>query len=100
MGASVSETMKLAADDVESLVLPECGHYPAEEAPKAMLSALTAFLAPVPGQADRSRHPHDTGHRSLAVVTDCDCGECRRRGSAFACVTVRPGPLLRRHAFA
>ncbi|WP_392756134.1 alpha/beta fold hydrolase [Streptomyces sp. LN590] len=46
MGASVSETMKLAADDVESLVLPECGHYPAEEAPKAMLSALTAFLAP------------------------------------------------------
>ncbi len=46
MGGSVSETMKLAADDVESLVLPECGHYPAEEAPEAMLSALTAFLAP------------------------------------------------------
>lgn len=33
-------------DDVESLVLSECGHYPAEEAPEAMLSALTAFLAP------------------------------------------------------
>ncbi|BAC72885.1 hydrolase [Streptomyces avermitilis] len=46
MGASVSETMKLAADDVESLVLPECGHYPAEETPEAMLAALTAFLAP------------------------------------------------------
>ncbi|MFD9187362.1 alpha/beta fold hydrolase [Streptomyces phaeochromogenes] len=46
MGTSVGETMKLAADDVESLVLPECGHYPAEEAPEAMLTALTAFLAP------------------------------------------------------
>ncbi|MET4641384.1 pimeloyl-ACP methyl ester carboxylesterase [Streptomyces atratus] len=38
--------MKRAADDVESLVLPECGHYPVEEAPEAMLSTLTAFLAP------------------------------------------------------
>ncbi|MFE7590678.1 alpha/beta fold hydrolase [Kitasatospora sp. NPDC057512] len=46
LGASVGATMQLAADDVESLVLPECGHYPAEEAPEAMLSALTAFLAP------------------------------------------------------
>ncbi|MGW2283178.1 alpha/beta fold hydrolase [Streptomyces phaeochromogenes] len=46
MGTSVGETMKLGADDVESLVLPECGRYPAEEAPEAMLSALTAFLAP------------------------------------------------------
>ncbi|WP_406471831.1 alpha/beta hydrolase [Streptomyces hirsutus] len=46
LGASVSATMKLAADDVESLVLPECGHYPAEEVPEAMLSALTVFLAP------------------------------------------------------
>ncbi|MEV7977115.1 alpha/beta hydrolase [Streptomyces sp. NPDC086519] len=46
LGASVGATMKLAADDVEGLVIPECGHYPAEEAPEAMLSALTAFLAP------------------------------------------------------
>lgn len=46
LGASVGETVKLAADDVESLVLPECGHYPAEEAPEAMLSALAAVLAP------------------------------------------------------
>ncbi|KOG87284.1 hydrolase, partial [Streptomyces varsoviensis] len=45
-GAGVGATMRLAADDVESLVLPECGHYPAEEAPEAMLSALAAFLAP------------------------------------------------------
>ncbi|MEV5546710.1 alpha/beta hydrolase [Streptomyces sp. NPDC052309] len=46
LGASVGATMKLAADDVESLVLARCGHYPAEEAPEAMLSALTAFMAP------------------------------------------------------
>lgn len=46
LGASVSETMELAADDVQGLVLPDCGHYPAEEAPQAMLTALTAFLAP------------------------------------------------------
>ncbi|MFF2615819.1 alpha/beta fold hydrolase [Kitasatospora sp. NPDC058046] len=46
LGASVGATMRLAADDVETLVLPDCGHYPAEEAPEAMLSALTTFLAP------------------------------------------------------
>ncbi|MFC7015365.1 alpha/beta fold hydrolase [Streptomyces viridiviolaceus] len=46
LGSSVGATMQLTADDVESVVLPECGHYPAEEAPEAMLSALTAFLAP------------------------------------------------------
>ena len=38
--------MKLAADDVQSLVIPGCGHHPAEEAPEEMLAALTAFLAP------------------------------------------------------
>ncbi|MFH9223962.1 alpha/beta fold hydrolase [Streptomyces lydicus] len=32
--------------DVTSVVLPDCGHYPAEEAPDAVLSALTTFLAP------------------------------------------------------
>jgi pimeloyl-ACP methyl ester carboxylesterase len=45
-GDLVGNTMRLAADDVESLVLPDCGHYPAEEAPDAVLAALTAFLAP------------------------------------------------------
>ena len=46
LGESVGSTMRLAADDVESLIIPNCGHYPAEEAPEAMLHALTAFLAP------------------------------------------------------
>jgi pimeloyl-ACP methyl ester carboxylesterase len=42
----VAGTMKLAADDVQTLVIPGCGHYPAEEAPEETLAALTAFLAP------------------------------------------------------
>jgi pimeloyl-ACP methyl ester carboxylesterase len=46
LGAGVGETMARGADDVKTLVLPGCGHYPAEEAPEAMLTALTAFLAP------------------------------------------------------
>jgi pimeloyl-ACP methyl ester carboxylesterase len=42
----VADTMKLAADDVQTLVVPGCGHHPAEEAPQETLAALTAFLAP------------------------------------------------------
>jgi pimeloyl-ACP methyl ester carboxylesterase len=42
----VADTMKLAADDVQILVIPGCGHHPAEETPEEMLAALTAFLAP------------------------------------------------------
>jgi len=34
------------ADDVQSLVIPGCAHYPAEETPEDLLAALTAFLAP------------------------------------------------------
>jgi pimeloyl-ACP methyl ester carboxylesterase len=45
-GELVGNTMKLAADDVETLIIPGCGHYPAEEAPEAMLAGLTVFLTP------------------------------------------------------
>ncbi len=38
--------MKLVADDVQGLIIPDCGHWLAEEAPEQMLAALTAFLAP------------------------------------------------------
>jgi pimeloyl-ACP methyl ester carboxylesterase len=38
--------MKLAADDAQTLVIPGCGHWVAEQAPKELLAALTAFLAP------------------------------------------------------
>jgi len=45
-GAGVANTMKLAADDVQGLVLPGCGHWVAEQAPEELLAAVTAFLAP------------------------------------------------------
>ena len=45
LGDHVAATMKLAADDVHALAIPGCGHHPAEEAPEATLTALTAFLA-------------------------------------------------------
>ena len=45
-GAGVGNTMKLAADDVQTLVLPSCGHWVAEQAPDQLLAALTTFLAP------------------------------------------------------
>ncbi len=45
-GQGTANTMKLVADDVQGVVIPESGHWVAEEAPEALLSALTAFLAP------------------------------------------------------
>ncbi len=44
-GAGVGNTMMLAADDVQTLVIPGCGHWVAEQAPEELLAALTAFLA-------------------------------------------------------
>ena len=45
-GEGVGNTMKLAADDVQTLVIPGCGHWVAEQAPEQLLAALTTFLAP------------------------------------------------------
>ena len=36
--------MELAADDVRTLVIPNCGHFVAEEAPRRLLAALIPFL--------------------------------------------------------
>jgi hypothetical protein len=38
--------MKLAADDVQTMVLTGSGHWVAEQAPEQPLTTLTAFLAP------------------------------------------------------
>lgn len=54
-GEGVGKTMKLAADDVQSLVIPDCGHWLAEEAPEEMLTALTTFLAPYRDRERRVR---------------------------------------------
>ncbi|GHA68794.1 hydrolase [Streptomyces canarius] len=45
-GAAVGKTMKLTADNVQSLVVPGSGHWVAEEAPEKMLAGLNSFLAP------------------------------------------------------
>ena len=46
LGEAATDTMRLIADDVQSVVIPGSGHWLAEEAPDAFLAALTAFLAP------------------------------------------------------
>ena len=45
-GEMVGDTMKIVADDVETLVIPDTGHWLAEQAPEEMLAALGTFLAP------------------------------------------------------
>jgi pimeloyl-ACP methyl ester carboxylesterase len=46
LGAMVADTMKLTADDVQTLVIPGIGHWLAEQAPDEMVAALSAFLNP------------------------------------------------------
>jgi pimeloyl-ACP methyl ester carboxylesterase len=46
VGEGVVNTMKLVADNVESVIIPGSGHWVAEEAPDKLLAALTPFLAP------------------------------------------------------
>jgi pimeloyl-ACP methyl ester carboxylesterase len=46
IGERAGVTMRAVADDVQTVVIPDCGHWVAEEAPEEMLAALTAFLAP------------------------------------------------------
>ncbi|MEU6773101.1 alpha/beta hydrolase [Streptomyces sp. NPDC046759] len=50
IGGAAGVSMKAAAHDVQSVVIPDCGHWVAEEAPEEMLAALTTFLAPYRGQ--------------------------------------------------
>jgi pimeloyl-ACP methyl ester carboxylesterase len=45
-GEMTADTMRLAADDVQTVVFPGTGHWLAEQAPDELLAALTEFLAP------------------------------------------------------
>jgi pimeloyl-ACP methyl ester carboxylesterase len=45
-GEAPGNTMKLVADDVQTMVLAGSGHWVAEQAPDQLLAGLTAFLAP------------------------------------------------------
>jgi len=49
IGEGAANTMRLANDDVQSVVIPGSGHYCLEEAPGEVAAALTAFLAPYRG---------------------------------------------------
>ena len=57
-GAMAADTMKLVADDVQTLVIPGTGHWLAEQAPDELVAALTAFLAPYREAAANSARPH------------------------------------------
>ena len=48
-GEGVGNTMKLVADQVQTVVLTGSGHWVAEQAPEQLLAALTEFLAPYRG---------------------------------------------------
>jgi pimeloyl-ACP methyl ester carboxylesterase len=56
-GEHVGEAMNPLANDVQSVVIPDAGHWVAEEAPEAMLAALTAFLAPYRDKAAHDLKP-------------------------------------------
>jgi pimeloyl-ACP methyl ester carboxylesterase len=43
-GTAVGDAMKLAATNVQTLVIPGCGHFVPDEAPKQLLAALIPFL--------------------------------------------------------
>ena len=46
IGEGVGNTMKLVADNVQIVIIPDAGHWVAEQAPEQELAALTEFLAP------------------------------------------------------
>jgi pimeloyl-ACP methyl ester carboxylesterase len=46
IGEGVAATMRLVAENVESKIIPESGHWVAEETPEQLLEALTPFLSP------------------------------------------------------
>jgi pimeloyl-ACP methyl ester carboxylesterase len=63
-GEGPANAMKLAADDVQTVVIPGCGHWVAEQAPEQLLAALTAFLAPY---RDAAAAAHNSGPHTAGV---------------------------------
>jgi pimeloyl-ACP methyl ester carboxylesterase len=54
-GERAGDGIKPAADDVQSVVIPDTGHWVAEQAPEEMLAVLTEFLAPYRENGGASR---------------------------------------------
>ncbi|RAZ92853.1 alpha/beta hydrolase [Mesorhizobium hawassense] len=46
LGEGTANTMRLVADNVQSVIIPGSGHWVAEEAPEQLVAALTPFLTP------------------------------------------------------
>jgi pimeloyl-ACP methyl ester carboxylesterase len=63
-GALVGDEMKLLATNVQSVVLPDTGHWVAEESPDQLLAALTPFLAPYRAA---SAAAHTPGRHAVAA---------------------------------
>jgi pimeloyl-ACP methyl ester carboxylesterase len=55
-GEGPGNTMKLAADDVQTMVLTGSGHWVAEQAPEHLLASLTIFLPPPRDAAAAARN--------------------------------------------
>ena len=53
LGEGVVNTMKLVADKVQGHIIPESGHWVAEETPEQFLAAVVAFLMPYRNVAAR-----------------------------------------------
>jgi pimeloyl-ACP methyl ester carboxylesterase/catechol 2,3-dioxygenase-like lactoylglutathione lyase family enzyme len=96
-GDLVANTMRLGATDVHSVIIPDCGHYPAEETPDAMLDALTRFLAPyrdglpcepVPAAQLPARWNDEQGNASVAQPV---------RAGSFTAPDTRIAPLPINH---
>ena len=85
----VADTMKLAADDVQTLVIPGCAHHPAEETPEETLTALTAFLAPYRDEQATAHTPGPQSPRSSRTPGD--------QASPEALTSREPTPALRGH---
>jgi pimeloyl-ACP methyl ester carboxylesterase len=64
-GDHVAGAMKLVAEDVEGVVIPDAGHFVAEEAPGEMLAALTRFLGPY---RDRMAVPGSSRAQGVAAA--------------------------------
>jgi pimeloyl-ACP methyl ester carboxylesterase len=54
LGESVVNTMRLVADNLESAIIPNSGHWVAEEAPNELLAAVLPFLEPYRSAASAS----------------------------------------------
>ena len=63
-GENVGNAVQAVADDVQNVVIPDTGHFLAEESPDELLAALSSFLAPY---RDGSAAVHDARPHAAAA---------------------------------